>query len=71
MGRRTVRWYGRALLAAAAALSATCAGVGQAAAVGTPTPYAFGRDATTVRGAASSTDSVRIEPGKTDRKSVV
>jgi len=70
MGRRTVRWYGRALLAAAAALSATCAGVGQAAADGTPTRYAFGQDATTVTGAASSTDSVRIEPGKTYKSSI-
>ncbi|MFD4622011.1 hypothetical protein [Streptomyces sp. NPDC058475] len=57
-------------MAAAVALSALCAAAGQAAADGIPAPYAFARDATAVKGAAGSTDSVRLEPGKTYKSSI-
>ncbi|MER5469470.1 hypothetical protein [Streptomyces sp. NPDC002685] len=40
------------------------------AADGTPGPYAFAEDATTVKGAADTTDSVRLEPGHTYRSSI-
>ncbi|MFI6490473.1 hypothetical protein [Streptomyces sp. NPDC050564] len=71
MGRRTVRWYGRVLVAVAAALCAMVAGAaGQAAADGIPTPYAFAQDATTVKGTTDTTNSVRLEPGRAYKSSI-
>jgi len=79
MGRGTVRWHGRALAAAAATLCATVASAGRPAAAGThpvamaaatPTPYAFAKDATTAEGSADTTDSVRLDPGKTYKSSI-
>ncbi|WP_228034840.1 hypothetical protein, partial [Streptomyces spongiae] len=68
MGRRTVWW--RALAAVAAALCATAALPVQATAAGTPDPYAYAEDATKVDGTPSTTDAVRLTPGKTYRSSV-
>ncbi len=41
-----------------------------AAETGTPKPYAFAQDATTVQGATGTTDAVRLEPGGTYRSSL-
>ncbi|MFD5630369.1 hypothetical protein [Streptomyces sp. NPDC127072] len=42
----------------------------QPRAAGTPEPYAFADDATTVEGTADTTDSVRLEPGKAYKSSI-
>jgi len=70
--RRGVSWRGRTLVAAGAALCAAAALPGQssaadahAVAAGTPNPYAFAQDAKTVKGAATTTDAERLEPGGT------
>ncbi|GGZ83969.1 hypothetical protein [Streptomyces bluensis] len=68
MGRRTVWW--RALAAVGAALCATAGLPAQAAAAGTPAPYAFAEDATRVEGMPSTTGAVRLAPGKTYRSSI-
>ena len=38
--------------------------------VGTPAPYAFAHDATTVEGATGTTDAVRLDPGRTYRSAL-
>ncbi|MFF4350432.1 hypothetical protein [Streptomyces sp. NPDC001530] len=48
----------------------TVAGTRSTVAAATPTPYAFAEDATTVKGTADTTDSVRLEPGKTYKSSI-
>ncbi|MFE2836141.1 hypothetical protein ACFXI6_34945 [Streptomyces mirabilis] len=74
MGRRTAWWHrGRPLAIVATVLCATAALPGRPAAAaetGTPKPYAFAQDATTVQGAAGTTDAVRLEPGGTYRSSL-
>ncbi|MFC3573494.1 hypothetical protein ACFOZ0_09470 [Streptomyces yaanensis] len=40
------------------------------AAAGTPSPYAFARDAGTVEGATGTTDAVRLDPGRTYRSTL-
>ncbi|MCX5559067.1 hypothetical protein [Streptomyces sp. NBC_00038] len=66
-----------AVAVAVAALCAIVALPGQAAAAGTqvgaagtPKPYAFAEDAIPVEGTADTTDSVRLEPGKTYKSSI-
>jgi hypothetical protein len=54
----------------AAARTRTTAEDARTAADSTPGPYAFAEDATTVKGATDSTDSVRLEPGRTYKSSV-
>ncbi|MER6121210.1 hypothetical protein ABT173_00615 [Streptomyces sp. NPDC001795] len=55
-------------LAAALGVTVTLpARAAQASAAGTPTPYAFDRDARRVEGAAGTTDAVRLDPGRTYR----
>jgi hypothetical protein len=68
MGRRTVWW--RAVAAVGAALCATSALSGHAAAAGTPEPYAYAEDATDVDGMPSTTGAVRLAPGTTYRSSI-
>ncbi|WP_393080654.1 hypothetical protein [Streptomyces sp. LN704] len=78
VGRRAPSRYGRALgaLALGAALCATAALTGRASAAspvtesGTPKPYAYAEDDTTVEGAASTTNAARLEPGRTYRSSI-
>ncbi|MFF7883354.1 hypothetical protein ACH40F_44835 [Streptomyces sp. NPDC020794] len=74
MGRRTAWWHGgRPLAILATVLCATVALPGRPAAAaetGTPKPYAFAQDATTVQGATGTTDAVRLEPGRTYRSSL-
>lgn len=41
-----------------------------AAQTGTPKPYAFAQDATTIEGTTATTDAVRLEPGRTYRSSL-
>lgn len=77
-GRRAPSRYGRALgaLALGAALCATGSLAGGAAAAspvtraGTPKPYAYGEDDTSVEGATSTTNAARLEPGRTYRGSL-
>ncbi|MFJ6832646.1 hypothetical protein [Streptomyces sp. NPDC091209] len=62
---------GRAVAADPGAADArTSAEDARAAADGTPAPYAFAEDATTVTGTSDSTDAVRLEPGRTYKSSV-
>ncbi|MFE9875629.1 hypothetical protein [Streptomyces sp. NPDC005784] len=63
---------GRAATAAApaAADARTTDEDARTAADGTSGPYAFAADATTVKGTADTTDSVRLEPGRTYKSSV-
>jgi hypothetical protein len=68
MGRRTVWW--RATAAAGAALCATAVPQGQAAAAGTPDPYAFAEDAVAVQGTTTTTGAARLAAGKTYRSSI-
>ncbi|MEU9285742.1 hypothetical protein AB0D57_13710 [Streptomyces sp. NPDC048275] len=74
--RRAAAWYGKALAAVVAALCATVAAPGPASATvtaaesGTPKPYAFAEDATTVEGATDTTNAVRLEPGRTYKSSI-
>jgi hypothetical protein len=56
-------------LTVAAALPARAAPV-SAPSDGTPVPYAFDRDVTTVRGATGTTDAVRLESGRTYRSAL-
>lgn len=78
VGRRAPSRYGRALgaLALGAALGVTAAPAGTASAAsppagtGTPKPYAYAEDDTTVEGATSTTNAARLEPGKTYRSSI-
>lgn len=68
MGRRTVWW--RAAAAVGAALCATTAPAGSAAAADAPTPYSYAEGASTVEGAKSSTGAVRLAAGRTFRSSI-
>ncbi|MFI6336102.1 hypothetical protein [Streptomyces sp. NPDC050535] len=80
---RAASWHGRSLVLttvttiAAAALCATLTPAAEATAAdtqqraaGAPKPYAFAEDATPVEGTADTTDSVRLEPGKTYKSSI-
>ncbi|WP_328872567.1 hypothetical protein OHT76_22060 [Streptomyces sp. NBC_00287] len=72
MGRRTAWWRAVCRVAVVGAvLCGTGAGAGgSAVAAGTPTPYAFSPDATTVPGVGSTADAVRLESGRTYRSSL-
>jgi hypothetical protein len=78
---RGARGRGRALAHATVALCVTAAlGISMALPAraaqaspspgGTPAPYAFARDATTVEGATGTTDAVRLDPGRTYRSTL-
>ncbi|MET7386400.1 hypothetical protein ACFYPT_19845 [Streptomyces sp. NPDC005529] len=68
--RRARTWHGRAFTAVAAvALCGALTSTGWAA-DGTPGPYAFAEDATTVPGAEGTTDSARLEAGRTYKSSI-
>ncbi|MGP4043369.1 hypothetical protein [Streptomyces sp. 2A115] len=70
MGRRTVWWRGRTVLAGVAALLAIVASAGHTKAAGTPDPYRFAPDAKPVDGETNVTDAVRLMPGTTYRSSI-
>ncbi|NGO08849.1 hypothetical protein G5C60_14850 [Streptomyces sp. HC44] len=78
MGRRTVWWRGRTVLACVAALCTVAALPAQAqgqvrdqrTAAGTPDPYVFAGDAQTVEGAPNAAEAVRLTPGRTYKSSV-
>ncbi|MFJ2397507.1 hypothetical protein ACIOTI_32785 [Streptomyces sp. NPDC087843] len=78
VGRRAPSRYGRALgaLALGAALCASAAFMGRASATspvaesGTPRPYAYAADDTTVEGTTTTTNAARLEPGRTYRSSL-
>ncbi|MFE6166168.1 hypothetical protein ACFQ7F_45575 [Streptomyces sp. NPDC056486] len=61
---------GRATLAAGAAMCALMALPGQAAAAGTPSPYAFDDRAMPVEGAKNSMGSAKLTPGSTYKSSL-
>ncbi|MET7938737.1 hypothetical protein [Streptomyces sp. NPDC005302] len=68
--RRARTWHGRAFTAVAAvALCGALTPTGWAA-DGTPGPYDFAEDATTVPGAEGTTDSARLEAGRTYKSSI-
>ncbi|MFD6492896.1 hypothetical protein [Streptomyces sp. NPDC060188] len=68
--RRARTWHGRAFTAVAAvALCGALTPTGWAA-DGTPGPYAFAEDATTVPGTEGTTDSARLEAGRTYKSSI-
>ncbi|CCK28888.1 hypothetical protein BN159_4509 [Streptomyces davaonensis JCM 4913] len=74
MGRGTAWWRavcrGAVAVAVLGAGAVFGAGVPSAVAAGTPTPYGFSPDATTVSGVAGTADAAPLEPGRTYRSSL-